>query len=71
MENDPLLRWTLERKSLEKEVTRLQITLSQCAGHITLEQMHRLGVTIETAVNITDRASLEALARLAMRDASS
>jgi len=49
---------------------RLQITLAQCAGHITLEQMDRLGVSIDKAVNITDKASLEALARLARNGSS-
>ena len=65
MEDNPLARWIIERKSLEADLVRLQITLAQCAGHITLEQMDRLGVSIDKAVQITDRASLEALARLA------
>jgi ribosome-interacting GTPase 1 len=65
MEDNPLGRWIIERKTLEAELSQLQIALAQCAGHITLEQMMRLGVSIEKAVNITDRASLEALARLA------
>ena len=65
MEDNPLGRWIIERKTLEAELSQLQIVLAQCAGHITLEQMMRLGVSIEKAVNITDRASLDALARLA------
>ena len=65
MEDNPLGRWIIERKSLEADLVRLQITLAQCAGHITLEQMNRLGVSIDKAVQITDKASLEALARLA------
>ena len=65
MENNPLARWILERKSLEADLVRLQITLAQSAGHITLDQMDRLGVSIDKAANITDKASLEALARLA------
>ena len=68
MEDDPLARWMIERRSLEYELSQLQIALAQCAGHITLEQMSRLGVSLERAVNITDRASLEALAALARRD---
>lgn len=76
MEDDPLSRWIIERKllikrkSLESDLVRLQITLAQCAGHITLEQMDRLGVSIDKAVHITDKASLEALARLARHGSS-
>ena len=70
MEDNPLERWILERKSLEADLVRLQITLAQCAGHITLEQMDRLGVSLDKAVQITDRASLEALARLARNGSS-
>ena len=47
MEDNPLARWIIERKSLEADLVRLQITLAQCAGHITLEQMDRLGVSID------------------------
>ena len=70
MEDNPLARWIIERKSLEADLVRLQITLAQSAGHITLEQMDRLGVSIDKAVQITDRASLEALARLARNGSS-
>ena len=70
MEDNPLARWIIERKSLEADLVRTQITLAQCAGHITIEQMDRLGVSIDKAVNITDRASLEALARLARHGSS-
>lgn len=67
--DSPFLRWLDERKVLEHEIAQLQATLAQCAGHITLDQMHRLGVSLEDAVRITDRASLEALNRVA-RNAS-
>ena len=70
MEDNPLARWIIERKSLEADLVRLQITLAQSAGHITLEQMDRLGVSIDKAVQITDKASLEALARLARNGSS-